>query len=204
LAGYFKETQGGKMGLDVISIIATISLALIGYFMTYWNNLRISKRQSKLDLINKRISEFYGPLYVSTQASKRSFDAMKRQMGLDPGRLLKSGSVDKKLLEKWRIWLENVFMPINDEIENLIVNHAYLILEEEMPECMLDFITHISAYRAGLGGWKKGDPIEIDSIIDYPKELDKYAANSYHILKEEQLRLIGYMYNKKAKKKNSI
>lgn len=192
------------MGLDVISIIATISLALIGYFMTYWNNLRISKRQSKLDLINKRISEFYGPLYVSTQASKRSFDAMKRQMGLDPGRLLKSGSVDKKLLEKWRIWLENVFMPINDEIENLIVNHAYLILEEEMPECMLDFITHISAYRAGLGGWKKGDPIEIDSIIDYPKELDKYAANSYHILKEEQLRLIGYMYNKKAKKKNSI
>lgn len=188
------------MSLEIVSIIVTISLAFLGYMVTYWNNLENSKRQARLNLIDKRMSEFYGPLFISTQASRKAFKAMIQQLGPKSEEMLKSGKGEQELLRKWRIWLENVFMPINREIEKLIVNKAYLIQEEEMPTCMLDFITHVSAYKAGLSAWKEGEPLDIDSIIDYPKELDIYASKSYKNLKIEQLSLIGYFMKKSNQK----
>jgi hypothetical protein len=188
------------MSIEALSLIATIALAFIGYLLTHWSNVQTARREAQLELINKRIGEFYGPLYIATQTSRRSYATLlqklkRRAVFADP-----TGPPTEKQLAEWRIWSKSVFMPTDEFIEKLIIEKAYLIQEEEMPECLLQFITHVSAYRAILYKWKDNDFTELASIIDYPRELDKYATDSYRELKAKQLRLIGKSKLTTAKK----
>ena len=43
--------------------------------------------------------------------------------------------------------MRTVFTPLNDISENVIVQKAHLILEEEIPECLLQFVTHVVGYK---------------------------------------------------------
>jgi hypothetical protein len=193
------------MSLEIITLISTVSLALLGYLLTYWNDLRISKRKEQLELINKRISEFYGPLYVATQTGLMAYLALLKKLNRsavfdDP----KVKASEKDILE-WRIWLKNVFMPNNEFIEKLILEKAYLIQEQEMPKCLLDFITHVSGYKAVIGKWENGDFAENLSLNDFPPDVVKYATESYQELKRKQLELIGKVkLDVKVNKKYSL
>lgn len=180
-----------------VSVIITVILALAGYLITYLNNLRLANRKEQLDLVNRRINEFYGPLFVSTQASLTAYKALLLKLGKD-----KVFDFDKpeeipeeKDLAEWRIWLESVFMPLNEFSENLVRENAYLVREEKMPQCLLDLVTHVSAYRATLKKWETGDYSEYAPLIPFPSEVNTYIVKSYQELKAEQLSLIG----KKAK-----
>lgn len=180
-----------SLSIEIITLITTVTLALLGYLITYANNLRISKRKEQLDLVNKRISEFYGPLYVATQTGKKEYEALlkflnKKAVFDDP-----DGPPTKNDLKEWRIWLKTVFMPNNEFIEKLILEKAYLIQEQDMPDCLLDYITHISGYKAITEKWNQKIFLENRSIIDFPQELQNYASESYKQLKAKQLKLIG-------------
>jgi hypothetical protein len=39
--------------------------------------------------------------------------------------------------------MTTIFMPLNDIREKIIIEKAYLIVEEQMPRCLLDFVTHV-------------------------------------------------------------
>lgn len=193
------------MSIEIITLIATVSLALLGYLLTYWNDLRISKRKEQLELIDKRISEFYGPLYVATQTGRMAYLSLLKKLNrndvfADP----KNKPTEQDIVE-WRIWLTNVFMPNNEFIEKLILEKAYLIQEQEMPNCLLDFITHVSGYKAIIKKWEGGDFSENLSIIDFPVEVVKYSTDSYQELKRKQLELIGKVkFDLKVNKKYSL
>lgn len=189
------------MSFESISLIVTVFLALFGYLITYWNNVRVSKRKEKLELVTKRISEFYGPLYVSTQTGEKALLSLLRKLGKES---VFDKPTEKDLIE-WRIWVESVFMPINNRIEHLIVEKAYLIQEQEIPTCLLDFIAHYSGLKAVVKKWENGDLSENQSVVNFPSEIQKYAANSYWQLKEKQLELIGDLkINMKIHKKYTI
>jgi hypothetical protein len=169
------------MNVEILSLIITVFLALLGYLMTYWNNIRISKRKEQLDLINKRISEFYGPLYVSTQASRKAYLTLLKKLGRSAVFDDPKSKATKADIKEWHIWVKSVFMP----------NNEYLIQEQKMPDCLLDFITHVSGYKAILNKWESGDFSENLSVVDFPVEIQDYAIDSYQQLKEKQLELIG-------------
>lgn len=173
-------------------LLVTIILAFLGYIVTYWRNIQISKRKEQLELIDKRISDFYGPLYVATQSAKRAYDSLLQKAGKEgiffTDRDSPATEEDKK---EWLHWMENVFMPNNMLIERLIIENAYLIQEEEMPECLLQFIAHVSGYKVNMARWKRGNYTETLSIIDYPQKLNEYIEDTYRELKAKQLRLIG-------------
>ena len=180
------------MSIELISLAVTVFLAFIGFVAAYWNNLRIAKRQERLELINKRIGEFYGPLYIANQAGARAYRTLVRKLNKKKAVFAdETGPPTEKDLAEWRIWLKHVFMPNNEIIENLIMKKAYLIQEEDMPECLLEFITHVSVYKAVLSKWEGGDFTESLSIVDFPTEIGKYASDSYRQLKAKQLKLIG-------------
>lgn len=178
------------MSNEMLSLVITVTLAFAGYFATYLNNLRLSKRAEQLDLINKRIKEFYGPLYVASEAGRIAYETLLAKLGkeavFDP-----DFPPTEEELKEWRIWSKKVFFPINEFQEKLILEKAYLIREEEVPECLLHFVAHVSAYKAILEKWESGDFSENAPALDFPVELAEYAANSYRELKAEQLKLIG-------------
>jgi len=53
------------------------------------------------------------------------------------------------------LWVTTIFMPLNDIRERIIIEKAHLIVEERMPQCLLDFVTHVRGYRAVLAGWAR-------------------------------------------------
>jgi len=175
-----------------------VILALLGYFLTYANNIRINKRNERLELINKQINQFYGPLFVSVNTSDIAYKAYLQK--IENRKTIDSGmSFTDYENKEWEIWLESVFMPLNLFGEKVVLENAYLIREAEMPQCLIDFLTHVSAYKALLKKWESGDKNEVMPLIDFPKELREYIRDSYLELKKEQLRLIGQNQKKKAK-----
>ncbi len=77
-------------------------------------------------------------------------------------------------------------MPLNDIRERIIIQKAALIIEEQMPQCLLDFVTHVVGYKAVLAKWAEGNYAERRSTIGWPPEFDAYVKRSYAALKAEQ------------------
>lgn len=173
-----------------IELLVTIVLAFIGYIATYFYNLRLSKRKGRLELIEKRINEFYGPLYISNIAGKTTYLTLLKKLGKKQV-FDETDPPDEKQLKEWRIWSETVFRPLNSFNEELIYKNAHLLMDEEIPRCLIDFVTCVSEWKTILKKWELGDFSEQTAMLDYPEELLEYAKQAYLKLKKEQLKLIG-------------
>jgi len=179
--------------MDVLSVptilhnaaILTICIAFAGYLITVLGARMLARHRDKLRLVNKRLNEFYGPLYVASEAGNIAYRSLlKRQ-----GKLVSEPILDSELKE-WILWMNTIFMPLNDIRERIIIEKAYLIIEEQMPQCLLDFVTHVVGYKAVMAKWGEGDYTERRSTIGRPPEFDIYVKKSYAALKAEQTRLL--------------
>lgn len=175
------------------ALVASILLAFAGYLATYANNRLLTRRRERLELVNKRLNDFYGPLYIATTVGSTAYDALVQKLKRENDPNLRNPLTEKEYAE-WRIWVSNVFMPLNEQCERILLAHAYLMVEHEVPTCILEFVTHVAAYRAVVAKWAAGDYGEWDSIIDYPESLHEYAKSMYIDLKTEQLSLIGKLH----------
>jgi hypothetical protein len=165
--------------------ILTVILALSGYFITSLSTHMLARRRDKLDLVNKRLNEFYGPLYVASEAGNIAYRSLLNRQGKE-----KSEPILDSEMKEWTLWMTTIFMPLNDIRERVIIEKAHLIVEERMPQCLLDFVTHVVGYKAVLARWAEGDYSERRSTIGWPPEFDVYVNRSYAALKAEQTRLM--------------
>jgi hypothetical protein len=165
--------------------ILTVILAFAGYLVTFLSARMLAQRRDKLRLVNKRLNEFYGPLYVASEAGDIAYRSLLKRQGK-----AKSEPIRDEDLKEWMLWMTTIFMPLNDIREKIIIERAYLIIEEKMPQCLLDFVTHVVGYKAVMAKWAEGDFSERRSTIGWPPEFDIYVKNSYAALKAEQTRLL--------------
>jgi hypothetical protein len=165
--------------------ILTILVAFTGYALTFLSAHMLARRRDKLELVNKRLNEFYGPLYVASQAGNIAYRSLLKKQGK-----IKSEPITDEDLKDWVLWMRTIFIPLNEIREKIIIEKAHLIVEEHMPQCLLDFVTHVVGYKAVLHKWAEGDYSERRSTIGWPPEFDIYVRNSYAALKAEQMRLM--------------
>ncbi len=165
--------------------ILTVILAFAGYLVTFLNARMLAQRRDKLRLVNKRLNEFYGPLYVASEAGDIAYRSLLKRQGKE-----KSEPIRDEDMKEWMLWMTTIFMPLNDVREKIIIEKAYLIIEEQMPQCLLDFVTHVVGYKAVMAKWAEGDYTERRSTIGWPPEFDIYVKTSYAALKAEQTRLL--------------
>jgi len=165
--------------------ILTVILALGGYLITSVSTHMLALRRDKLDLVNKRLNEFYGPLYVASEAGNIAYRSLLNRQGKQ-----QSEPILDSEMKEWMLWVTTIFMPLNDIREKVIIENAHLIIEEQMPTCLLDFVTHVVGYKAVLARWAEGDYSERRSTIGWPPEFDTYVKRSYAALKAEQSRLM--------------
>jgi hypothetical protein len=160
----------------------------------------LARRQDKLRLVNMRLYEFYGPLYVASQAGNIAYRSLLKKQGKT-----QSEPILDSEMKEWVLWMTTIFMPLNDVREKIIIEKAYLIVEEQMPQCLLDFVTHVVGYKAVLSKWAEGDYSERRSTIGWPPEFDLYVRHSYQALKAEQTRLlhnsISRLWSRMARRK---
>jgi len=163
----------------------TILLALVSYLATFMSSTMLARRKDKLDLVNRRLNEFYGPLYVASQAGNIAYRSLLAKQGKT-----QSFPILDSEMKEWMLWMTTIFMPLNDEREKIIIKKAYLIVEEQMPQCLLDFVTHVVGYKAVVAKWAEGDYTERRSTIGWPPEFDVYVERSYAALKAKQTHLL--------------
>ncbi|MGA3010343.1 MAG: hypothetical protein ABSD72_08785 [Terracidiphilus sp.] len=163
----------------------TILLGFVGYLATAWSARMLARRKDKLELVNRRLNEFYGPLYIALQAGNIAYRSLLKKQGKK-----QSFPILDSEMKEWVLWMNTVFMPLNDVREKIIIEKAYLIVEEQMPQCLLDFVTHVSGYKAVLAKWAEGDYSERRSTIGWPPEFDVYVERSYAALKARQTELL--------------
>jgi hypothetical protein len=152
--------------------ILTVVLAFAGYLVTFLSTRMMARRADS-------------PLYVASQAGNIAYRSLLEKQGKT-----QCHPINDEELKEWTLWMTTIFMPLNDIREKIIIEKAYLIVEEEMPRCLLDFVTHVVGYKALLSRWAEGDYAERRSTIGWPPEFDIYVESSYKALKAEQTRLI--------------
>jgi hypothetical protein len=135
--------------------------------------------------VNRRLNELYGPLYVASQAGNIAYRSLLKKQGK-----AQSYPILDSEMKEWMLWMTTIFMPLNDIREKIIIEKAYLIVEEQMPQCLLDFVTHVVGYKAVLAKWAKEDYSERRSTIGWPPEFDLYVERSYAALKAQQTQLL--------------
>ncbi len=165
--------------------VLTIVLAFAGYLMTFLSTRMMARRSDRLRLVNQRLNEFYGPLYVATVAGNIAYKALLKKQSKTQCHPIRDED-----LKEWMLWMTTIFMPLNDVREKIIIQNAHLIVEEKMPTCLLDFVTHVVGYKALLAQWAEGDFTARRSMIGWPPEFDCYVERSYQALKTEQTRLL--------------
>jgi hypothetical protein len=164
----------------------TVILAFIGYLATFLSARMLARRRDKLRLVNRRLNEFYGPLYVAGQAGHIAYRSLLKKQGKT-----QSFPILDEEMKEWTLWMTTIFMPLNDVREKIIIEKAYLVIEEEMPQCLLEFVTHVVGYKAVLAKWAEGDFSERRSTIGWPPEFDGYVQRSYAALKAQQTSLVN-------------
>jgi len=165
--------------------VLTIVLAFAGYLVTFASTRMMARRADRLRLVNQRLNDFYGPLYVATVAGNTSYRSLLAKQGK-----AECHPIGDDEVKEWVLWMTTIFMPLNDVREKIIIENAHLIVEEQMPQCLLDFVTHVVGYKALLSKWAEGDYAERRSTIGWPPQFDLYVERSYKALKAEQTRLL--------------
>jgi hypothetical protein len=167
------------------ALVLTVLVAFAGYAITFLSAHMLARRRDKLDLVNKRLNELYGPLYVASEAGNIAYRSLLTKQGKT-----QSEPIREQDLKEWVLWMRTIFIPLNEIREKIIIENAHLIVEEKMPQCLLDFVTHVVGYKAVLRKWADGDFSERRSTIGWPPEFDVYVRESYAALKAEQMRLM--------------
>ncbi|MGW0738163.1 hypothetical protein [Streptomyces sp. NPDC002851] len=177
------------------TVIVTVGLAFIGYLMTYLNGLRLAQRQARLTRVNQQLSDFYGPLFALMEANSRTYDTWSetyaRPDGRDPFR--HDTPPTEQELAEWRTWATTVFIPNIQAMRDVVVTKADLLIEEEMPQALLQLCAHVSGYEITAARWAQGNYEEHLSVISFPgRALREYIRDRFTQLKREQARLLGH------------
>jgi hypothetical protein len=177
----------------LVALVAAAATAL-GWLVTYWFNRSLAMRKDHLDLVNRQLSDLYGPLYLSCKAGRAAYETLLSKVGRTKGIFDEESPPTDDEVREWFHWMKTVLGPINDRREELILKSSHLILEDQVPKCIVDFASHAAAYRALLSKWEQGDLSERYSTVPFPDELDNYAEVSFRKLKQEQARLLKRLH----------
>jgi hypothetical protein len=180
----------------IVALIAA-GVAVAGWISTYRSNRALALRKDQLDLVNRQLSDLYGPLYVSCKAGHVAYFTLLDKLGRKRGLFEEDTPPSECEIREWYHWMKNVLGPINDRREELVLKNCHLILEETLPKCITDFASHAAAYRAVLAKWESSDFGEHYATVPFPVELDAYAERSFSKLKKEQHELLAKI-NRKA------
>ncbi len=177
----------------LFTTVATIVLAFAGYLITYFNNLRLAQRAERLERVSRQLSELYGPMFALVHATDITWSAFRLKYRVNNDYYFDDDyPPNNEECEAWRLWVVNVFMPINMRLYETVLSKSDLLIESEMPESLLLLCAHVAAYQAVVKKWEQKDFSEHASLVNFPsKSLLDYADNSYYQLKMEQTKLLG-------------
>jgi hypothetical protein len=173
----------------VITASASIVVAVTVFVANQIAQLRNERRQAALTRLSAQLRELYGPLFALVAVNEHLWTAM-RQAWLPEHDRRQSGSLSDEQAEEWQRWLQEGLMPANVKMRDLIMQHADLIVERDMPHPLQSFCAHVASYEVYLA---RPDKMPIGrALIRHPGALYvTHVRDRFANLKAEQTRLVG-------------
>ncbi|WP_222269009.1 hypothetical protein [Modestobacter marinus] len=169
------------------AVIVTVTAGLLAYL----NSARLNRQQARLNRLAAQLGELYGPMLATLESNRRAYETFVAHYA--PGRssfFAEGVRHSEAELAAWRSWVETVFQPGNRRIHELVVTKAHLLVDDRMPDRLLDFCAHTVGYDVVLSRWKDDDFTRHTSLIPHPKGIEDYVRQSFVSLKQEQAELL--------------
>jgi len=192
-----KQLEWGGMWIEIAKLAVPVGIAVLGYLAKYLNDLRLAQRKDHLERIDRQLRELYGPLLSLASAAHMAYWEGFRKLHRpdmpmwdppqdDPTKLPTAEEVTA-----FHLWSRAVFMPLNRQMVDCVIQHADLLEEETMPDCLLSLLAHVAAYEGIIKEWDAGNERHHTPRIRFPDGIREYAARHFIELKREQVRLHG-------------
>ncbi len=174
-------------------VLIAVIPAILGYVASYVDGIR----RDELDFRNKQIEKLYGPLYTLTQADNAAWAYFQALNAKSPYNF-NSETIQPTpaQIAQWRIWMKNVFQPLNLQIEKVIIDNTQLVIGDRMPVSFQQLISHSEAYKAIIADWTESDARDPQTYTStskntvvgevYPEQIVDCAQNAYLALKKRQ------------------
>jgi hypothetical protein len=174
---------------DLITLSATVLLALAGFLAKYLNDLVIARRRDRLERINSQLKLLYGPLFALTQASGKAWIAFRQEHRPGTPFFNKLHPPNEEELKAWRLWMIKTFMPINRRMVDVVVGNSDM-LEGDMPPVFLDLVAHVAAYETILAQWETKDYRTHVAKVPFPAQIESVVLDAYQRLRHSHARLL--------------
>lgn len=192
---------------ESVPLIVTIVLGFATLSWPIYAKRQDDRRAAQLERLAEQLSKLYGPLYALYQAGERNWCHFRDQYSRDPRppsqRVFLPGPGDTfpppgpDAIAEYRRRMEQLFMPINERMASVIIEHAGLLVGDHMPEEFSAFMAHVDAARLMVHRWQSDAGFGTDDWeghhVDaaHPVRLQHAIRASFHVLKEAQLKLLA-------------
>lgn len=172
------------MTTAVVAACASVFVAVLVFILNQSGQLRQERRQARLTRISSQLRELYGPLNALVDTNERIWESL-RMAQLPTHEERRTGLAT----DDWLRWRNQVLMPTNRRMRDLIIEHADLFAEADVPEPFLGFCAHVASMEVVLVA--EADGHRIEAMIHHPgTAYVNYVHETFARLKHEQQQLL--------------
>jgi hypothetical protein len=183
---------------SVLVALIAAAVAMLGWVVAHYLEKRRSwaaeRLSSQIAYRERQLSELYGPLaFLLIQGHQAFADVLEM---VDHKLELTRSAPDDPHVQLWLFYVDTVFMPRNQAIEELLAKGSHLIEgESSVPPSVLRFLKHHGSWRAEHQRWKQeGVPYAWRSRIVWPSEFEDEFLDAFERLKIEHARLLDLAF----------
>lgn len=141
----------------VIAALIAATIAGTGWIVNYILSGRSDRINKELEIsisyIETQLEELYGPLAMMILEGRRTFQDLLDALGRNYV-FYGNDRLPPEEFETWILWSENVFMPRNRIIRDLIIQKTHLIDGRYIPDSWIQFLEHHNSWIIAHERWK--------------------------------------------------
>jgi hypothetical protein len=173
----------------VITASASIVVAVLVFVLNQRAMANAERRRAGLERVERQLRELYGPLHAMVTANEELWRRLHENY-LPAQEVRRSGSATTPAqARQWQVVLEHALMPANRQMRDLLVAHADLLVETDMPAPLREFCAHVAAYEIQVAAEAAG--VTVPLVVPHPGDsFAGYLAETYAALKRRQAALL--------------
>ncbi len=191
--------------IDIVIAIIGLIFVIFGWIIPYRHSVKAEKLRIdnekelerirwKKELIDKQISELYGPIYALIIEGDISFSRILYQLGRNYV-IPKDKSFDDLPVDEQKIWkhyVDTYKIKTQMKMVEIMRNNLHLIYNSELPTCYKEFLDYSLGWELLDNQKRQGVPnyYEYHYVFNYPTEFNHYIRTTLELLLDEQAKLI--------------
>ena len=146
---------------------------------------------SEINYINKQLDEFYIPLSIQLDRSKRLFLDFKTKYKNKNSILDINQSSSQLERVEWRLYLLSIFKSTHIRMEDLVISKRYLSNKnEELNDKLNILVQHVNQYKVIFKKWGDGNTSEDISPVHFPNTLNDLVKSDIKKLQLKKEKLL--------------